>query len=116
MNLNDDYRNFADGREDLVTAVYYEKHLTNKTAVVVTRDDADPGVSGATPVAVDKDHINICKPRDQDDIIYRAVRRHVQKTLRSVEKHSSDSQDFLWETDDYAERHVEGTDETFSKN
>ena len=43
--LNEYYRDLASEREDrLSTAVYYEKHLTKKLAVVVERGAADPGV------------------------------------------------------------------------
>ena len=103
--LNESYRHFANGRKDFTTAVYYEKYLTKKAAVVVARDDADPGVGGTTPVPVDKDHIDICKPNDQDDIVYRGVRRRVQKVLSSVE-HSASEREFLLEADDYSEKSV----------
>lgn len=102
--LNEFYRHFANGREDFSTAVYYEKHLTKRATVVVTREDADPGVGGTTPVGVDKDHINICKPPDQDDIVYRGVRRHIQKVLQSAAKSVSEHQEFVFEGDDYSER------------
>ncbi|WP_331000919.1 ABC-three component system protein [Paracoccus denitrificans] len=49
--------------------------------VVVSRDSADPGVAGATPVSVDKDHINICKPPNRDDIVFRGIRRHIKKVV-----------------------------------
>ena len=41
-DLNGQYRAFANGRDDLVTVVYYEKHAT-KGVVVVSRESADPG-------------------------------------------------------------------------
>ena len=103
-DLNAHYRSFSSDRNDFATAVYYEKNLTKKIAVVVSRDSADPGVSKTTPVAVDKDHINICKPRNREDIVYLGVKRHIQKVLtsalRSVEEHEA----FAVELDDYTER------------
>ena len=83
-DLNDHYRSLANGRDDLSTAVYYEKHATHKAVVVVSRDSADPGVAKATPVPVDKDHINICKPVDRNDIVYLGIKRHLQKVLKSI--------------------------------
>ena len=112
--LNESYRHFANGREDFATAVYYEKHLTKKAAVVVAREDADPGVGGTTPVPVDKDHIGICKPHDQDDIVYRGVRRRVQKVLLSVE-HSALGLGFVLEDDDYSEKSVSDRRELLDK-
>ena len=102
--LNEYYRDLASEREDLSTAVYYEKHLTKKLAVVVERGAADPGVGRSTPVAVDKDHINICKPRNREDIIYLGVRRHVQKVLVSAEQSATAKDGFVLQTDDYTER------------
>ena len=103
-DLNGHYRSFANAREDLATAVYYEKNLTKKVAVVVSRDDADPGVGRTTPVPVDKDHINICKPHSRDDIVYLGVKRHIQKVIASAVKSAAENEDFILDSDDYSER------------
>ena len=81
-DLNDQYRAFANGRQDLSTAVYYEKHATNKIPVIVSRESADPGVSKARPVPVDKDHFSICKPPHREDIVYLGVKRHIHKVVK----------------------------------
>ena len=88
-DLNEQYRSFANGREDLATAVYYEKHATN-SIVVVSRASADPGVGGSRPVSVDKNHLNICKPTDREDIVYLGIKRHAQKVLKSAEQADSE--------------------------
>lgn len=80
QDLNKAYRNFCTAKGDLVTKVYYEKHATYKAVLVVSRESADPGVQGANPVAIDRDHISICKPKDRDDVVYRGIKRHVEKT------------------------------------
>ena len=85
-DLNTHFRSFANGKADLKTAVYYEKHATHKTVVVVTRESADPGVANTQPVALDKDHINICKPVDKSDLIYLGVKRHIQNVLQFAEE------------------------------
>ena len=103
-DLNEHYRAFANKRDDLATAVYYEKHLTKKLAVVVSREAADPGVSNTVPVALDKDHINICKPRDADDIVYLGIKRHVQKVISTAKRAESAKRPFAVESDDYTER------------
>lgn len=79
-DLNKVYRKFCTAKNDLVTKVYYEKHTTYKAILVVSRESADPGIQGANPVAVDRDHISICKPKDRDDVVYRGIKRHVEKT------------------------------------
>ena len=105
-DLNDHYRTLANGREDLATAVYYEKHATNRSVVVVSRESADPGVGGARPVPVDKDHINICKPPHMDDIVYLGVKRHIQKVVKLTEQSTSDA-DYLIKAEGYEERSAE---------
>lgn len=102
-DLNNQYRSFVNGRDDLKTSVYYEKYQTKNTAVVVTRASADPGVAGTTPVAVDKDHINICKPPDRDDIVYLGIKRHINKLLKSI-KTLPPSEGGLPSDEDYAKK------------
>ena len=105
-DLNDQYRTFANSRDDLATAVYYEKHATNKAIVVVSRESADPGVAKARPVSVDKDHINICKPTNPEDIVYLGVKRHIQKVIKSLEQLPSATAGLI-AVDDYEERSAE---------
>lgn len=83
-DLNKAYRKICIAKDDLVTKVYYEKHFTYKAVLVVSRTSADPGIQGANPVAVDRDHISICKPKDRDDVVYRGIKRHVEKTRDTV--------------------------------
>ena len=104
-DLNDHYRSFANGNSDLTTKVYYEKHKTKKTVLVVTRDSADPGVGGAQPVAVDKDHINICKPTDKDDTVYLGIKRHIARVLKKVVDSTTGSKTTLG-ADDYSVKSV----------
>lgn len=86
-DLNGHYRKYANGNNQLSTKVYYEKHRTKKIVTVVSRESADPGIAETEPVPVDKDHINICKPSDKDDIVYLGVKRHIQKLLEEVSSH-----------------------------
>ena len=89
-DLNEHYRAFANGRTDLTTAVYYEKHAT-KSVVVVSRESADPGVGQARAVPVDKDHVTICKPADREDIVYLGVKRRVQKVVVLAERSNAEA-------------------------
>lgn len=84
-DLNEHYQAFANNREDLTTVAYYEKHAT-KGIVVVSRESADPGVAGTTPIAIDKDHINICKPSDSEETVYLGVKRRIRRLLQLAEE------------------------------
>ena len=85
-DLNEHYRNFADGRDDHLTVVYYETKAMNRTLVVVPRRDADPGVSRARPVALQKDHVEICKPYSKEDIAYLGIKRHIENLVKLAEQ------------------------------
>ena len=104
-DLKEQYREFAKDRDDLTTVAYYEKHLTNGI-LVVSRESADPGVAGATPIAVDKDHANICKPADGEDTVYMGVKRRIEKLVRLAEG-ADDELDWARLGEDYEERSPE---------
>ena len=104
-DLNDHYRALANRREDLTTAVYYERHATKKL-VVVSKNAADPGVNKARPVAIDKNHINICKPYDSSDVIYLGIKRHIQNVVKLAEHSSSAVSYSIW-GEDYERRSTE---------
>ncbi|KFZ30798.1 hypothetical protein IDSA_06825 [Pseudidiomarina salinarum] len=79
--LNQHYRSFANGNREFKTVVYVETFKTKKAAIVVPRDSADPGVEGTYPIPVDKDHINISKPKDKEDVVYVSLERRIRKIL-----------------------------------
>ena len=91
-DLNSHYRSFANNTDGLSTVVYYEKHATKGTVVCVSRDSADPGVAKAEPIAFDKDHLNICKPTNPDDVVYQGIKYHIQKVLTALASHNSMSE------------------------
>jgi protein SERAC1 len=104
-DLNFFYRSFANGKQNLETAVYYEKYRTKNLINVVSQQSADPGVAGAAPIALDKDHINICKPVDRDDIFYLGIRRRIKKIHDNIIENSPrGSMDFLGV--DYSEKSI----------
>ncbi|MFN9425617.1 MAG: SAVED domain-containing protein [Cyanobacteriota bacterium] len=62
------YRSYAP-RHTILTRSYVENQATNGV-VVVTASSADPGVTGPTardPVPLDRNHVEICRPRDRGD-------------------------------------------------
>jgi hypothetical protein len=53
--------------------VFYEKRGT-MTGIIVADDSSDPGLLRVDPVPVDADHIDICKPADDGDLVYARTR------------------------------------------
>ncbi|ABS63661.1 hypothetical protein Plav_2047 [Parvibaculum lavamentivorans DS-1] len=80
-SLNQAYRDFANGA-GIATVAYYEKYKTKGSSVIVPEDSADPGVGATRPVAVDADHISICKPAKRTDLIYVSLCRHLKAVLQ----------------------------------
>lgn len=104
-DLNRHYRAFANGRADLTTVAYYETHVT-KALVVVSSASADPGVAGTTPIAVDKSHIEICKPSNTEDTVYIGVKRRIQKLVQITEELAYESRGSTL-AGDYEEKNAE---------
>ncbi|BBK40235.1 hypothetical protein STVA_02550 [Allostella vacuolata] len=80
-NLNQSYRELATA-SDIATVSYYEKYKIKGASIIVHEDSADPGVGTLRPVAVDADHISICKPASRTDIIYVSLCRHLRSVLK----------------------------------
>lgn len=89
-DLKQAYRDLVDNRSDLQTVVYYEK-LKLKNQLIVDRHSSDPGVAKVTPVAVDKNHISICKPDSRDDQVFLGLVRHIGALLEEVASTAVDS-------------------------
>jgi hypothetical protein len=70
-DLNVWYRNNWSDR--IHHKVFFEKRCTT-AGVIVADDSADPGLLHVDPVAVDADHIDICKPADRGDLVYARTR------------------------------------------
>lgn len=79
-SLNQAYRDLVNGA-GIATIAYYEKYKTKDVSLVVSEDSADPGVGSTRPVAVDADHISICKPASRLDLIYTSLCRHLNGVL-----------------------------------
>jgi tetratricopeptide (TPR) repeat protein len=69
-DLNVWYRNWSVG---IRHKVFYEKRGTT-AGVIVGADSGDPGLLHVDPVAVDADHVDICKPAEDDDLVYARTR------------------------------------------
>jgi hypothetical protein len=78
--LNASFRTFCQNRTVHVTA-YHEMHKAHKLVAVVDARSADPGVNASIPIPIDADHLNICKPKDRDGVIYLSIRRRLKSLL-----------------------------------
>lgn len=79
-HLNDRYRNWVD-EAGLRNLVFFETHRV-KGLLVVDEASANPGLARVTPIGVDANHIDICKPPDRQSLVYGTVRRFIA-TVRS---------------------------------
>ena len=72
MDLYEWYRSYAPTHH-IFTRSYYENKETKGVVIVVPRSSADPGVAGDTargPTPLDRDHLEISKPRNRQDQAY----------------------------------------------
>jgi hypothetical protein len=72
MDLYEWYRSYAPSHH-ILTRSYYENKETKGVVIVVPRSSADPGVAGEIargPTPLDRDHLEISKPRNRDDQAY----------------------------------------------
>ena len=72
MDLYEWYRGYAPSHH-ILTRSYYENKETKGVVIVVPRSSADPGVAGETALGntpLDRDHLEISKPRNRDDQAY----------------------------------------------
>jgi hypothetical protein len=72
MDLYEWYRGYAPSHH-ILTRSYYENNETKGVVIVVPRSSADPGVAGETAIGntpLDRDHLEISKPRNRHDQAY----------------------------------------------
>jgi hypothetical protein len=72
MDLYEWYRSYAPSHH-ILTRSYYENKETKGVVIVVPRSSADPGVADDTargPTPLDRDHLEISKPRNRQDQAY----------------------------------------------
>jgi tetratricopeptide (TPR) repeat protein len=86
-NLNVWYRNNWSLR--IRHKVFFEKRGTT-AGVIVADDSADPGLLHVDPVAVDADHIDICKPADEGDLVYARTRDFIVEEIVPGETSGAD--------------------------
>jgi uncharacterized protein YjbI with pentapeptide repeats len=84
MDLYEWYRGYAPSHH-ILTRSYYENKQVRGIVIVVTRSSADPGVAGETargPIPLDRDHLEISKPQNQDDQAYIGSTQLIRQILQ----------------------------------
>ncbi|MBB5856483.1 tetratricopeptide repeat protein [Amycolatopsis umgeniensis] len=83
--LNTRYRNWAvHPTTNIEHKIFYETRPT-KGVQVVDAGSADPGIPGQTPIPVDADHIDICKPSAPNDLVYSQVKRFITGIITALQ-------------------------------
>ena len=77
-DLNRWYRNWAhySGTDHLILV---ETKSTKIFGMIVRPDSSDPGIIGSSPIPIDADHIEICKPKDRSSDAYAHIRSFVER-------------------------------------
>jgi hypothetical protein len=85
MDLYEWDRSYAPSHH-ILTRSYYENKETKGVVIVVPRSSADPGVAGETALGntpLDRDHLEISKPRNRDDQAYIGSTQLIRQILSS---------------------------------
>lgn len=82
-DLNNWYRDWANAR-GIAHLILNETKPTSILSVIVPPDSADPGLANVRPVAIDTDHIGICKPADHTKEIYVLVRDFIIRPVQRL--------------------------------
>lgn len=105
--LNASYKSAAQ-KQQIQTVAYYETFRT-KAVLVVSKESANPGVSGVNPIPIDADHSSICKPVNRESPIYISVLRKLRKFAESCPAAAStpsigNDKPFVFDSADYLEK------------
>ncbi|MGH9845049.1 MAG: esterase/lipase family protein, partial [Blastocatellia bacterium] len=85
QRLNDWYRDHV-AKAKIKTLVFRENEPTHGLATVVNFISADANIPGVTTIAIDSDHINICKPTDKKAPIYSRTLKFLEEVLPRTHK------------------------------
>src|SRR5262245_54601354 len=79
-SLNEWYRDYV-VRTNVKTLIFSENKQTRGLADVVDFISADAGIPGVRAINTDFDHIEICKPRDKNNIVYSGTVRFLDEVF-----------------------------------
>jgi len=109
--LNASYKSAA-LKQQIETVAYYETFKT-KAVLVVSKESANPGVSGVNPIPIDADHATICKPVNREAPIYISVLRKLRKfadNCPAASRENGSEVAFIFDAQDYAEKAADRRD------
>ena len=81
-NIRENYGKYVASNENLKNLAYYEAHKLAGVAHVVSKECANPGISGTDLIPIEADHTSICKPSSRDSGIYISVDRHLRQAIK----------------------------------
>lgn len=87
VDLNESFRSRAN-IQSIEIRSYYETEKTNGV-LIVDKVTANPGVVGSEPIAIQSDHIKICKPETETSPVFKSVSALIRKLLNAERSHSN---------------------------
>ncbi len=96
QDLGNWYRAHVNDRE-FATHAYYEKEGIPLIGLIVDESSANPGVQGCVPVALDGNHVEVCKPLARTSPAYAGSRHFVCKYIIGIPPTAQSAQDFVLE-------------------
>jgi pimeloyl-ACP methyl ester carboxylesterase len=63
--------------------VYYETQPLAGIGLVVDQSSANPGIKGVIPVAIDANHLDICKPEKAEGLVYNGAKQFIEKCFNT---------------------------------
>jgi hypothetical protein len=85
--LNNFFRSWV-GRQGVTVRSYYETEKTGGVHIV-DKVTANPGILGSEPIAVQSNHIDICKPETKTSPVYASVCALIRKLLEKISSPSN---------------------------
>lgn len=82
IDLNEFFRTWV-SRHGVEVRSYYETEKTGKIHIV-DRVTANPGILGSDPIAVQSNHIDICKPSSTSAAVYASICSMIRKILKAI--------------------------------
>lgn len=89
LDLSHWFRNWA-AASGVQVAAYYETKKT-RGFMIVNKASANPNVAGCDPIAIDSDHIEMCKPSAHESQLYVSVKALISKLTNNPPSSSTGS-------------------------
>jgi len=111
MNIHERAVNFLEcfavngfGKRPIAFVCHSLGGILVKEILRASSESADSGwraiVGQVRPVAIDADHISICKPKDKLDLVYTSICRHLKSTQTAIQI-AAEEENHTFNSDDY---------------